>query len=360
MPIAYGLDLKVNGVSNPITYSTTSPVTFTCEPWSFGPGNDRAADTFAWTFGDASTSSAQNPAAHSFAPGVYTVGLTCTFSNAGPASISDSLILTITASSVADFSATPLSGTAPLAVAFTDLSTPTPSAWAWTFGDGATSTSQNPSHTYAAAGTYTVTLTATISGSPVLVTKVAYITVTAPAAAPTIGYGLPDYTAAMLNLLPRGPAWPRDLDATITKVVQSLAAAYVRSDARARVLLLDSFPATAVELLPEWEAAVGVPGPFGTLAGTIAGQQAQVVAALIAVGSQSKAYFIGLLASLGYTATITEYVRFTVLKPIGTPISGDGWAHSWLIDIAGVSAPLVEALVRLYAPAHTDLAFTYH
>ena len=60
----------------------------------------------------------------------------------------------------ASFTATPTSGTAPLAVAFTDTSTGGPTSWAWAFGDGATSTVQNPSHTYA-AGTFTASLTAT-------------------------------------------------------------------------------------------------------------------------------------------------------------------------------------------------------
>ena len=60
---------------------------------------------------------------------------------------------------VTNFSATPTSGTAPLTVSFTDLSSPPPSSWAWTFGDGGTSTLQNPTHTYTTAGTYTVSLT---------------------------------------------------------------------------------------------------------------------------------------------------------------------------------------------------------
>src|SRR5262249_36051672 len=48
----------------------------------------------------------------------------------------------------ADFSGTPVAGTAPLAVAFRDLSTGGPTSWSWSFGDGATSTLQNPSHSY--------------------------------------------------------------------------------------------------------------------------------------------------------------------------------------------------------------------
>lgn len=59
---------------------------------------------------------------------------------------------------VANFSTTPISGTVPLTVTLTDLSTGQPTSWAWEFGDGATATVQHPSHTYSAAGTYTVTL----------------------------------------------------------------------------------------------------------------------------------------------------------------------------------------------------------
>ncbi|MFA5296470.1 MAG: DUF3344 domain-containing protein [Methanoregulaceae archaeon] len=79
---------------------------------------------------------------------------------------------------VADFSADPTSGTAPLTVTFTDASTNTPASWSWTFGDGATSDQQNPVHEYTATGTYTVTLTATNSAGSDDETKTDSITVT--------------------------------------------------------------------------------------------------------------------------------------------------------------------------------------
>ena len=62
---------------------------------------------------------------------------------------------------VANFSGTPTSGNAPLAVSFTDTSTNTPTSWSWNFGDSSTTTAQNPSHTFTGAGSYTVSLTAT-------------------------------------------------------------------------------------------------------------------------------------------------------------------------------------------------------
>jgi PKD repeat protein len=90
---------------------------------------------------------------------------------------------------VAQFTTTPNppTGTAPLAVQFTDQSTQNPTSWSWDFGDGTTATVQNPSHTYAAAGTYTVTLTATNANGSGSTTKTNLVTVTA-APAPTASF----------------------------------------------------------------------------------------------------------------------------------------------------------------------------
>jgi len=58
----------------------------------------------------------------------------------------------------ANFSATPVVGSAPLTVSFFDLSTGEIDSHFWDFGDGGTSTSPSPSHTYVNPGTYSITL----------------------------------------------------------------------------------------------------------------------------------------------------------------------------------------------------------
>lgn len=81
----------------------------------------------------------------------------------------------------ADFSASPLSGTAPLTVQFTDLSTGNPDSWEWDLdGNGSTDSSdKNPVWTYENPGTYTVTLKATNAAyGNDTETKTGYITVT--------------------------------------------------------------------------------------------------------------------------------------------------------------------------------------
>lgn len=59
----------------------------------------------------------------------------------------------------AEFTASPQTGTPPLRVNFTDLSTGTPNRWRWDFGDGTISPEQNPPpHVYSGIGRYSVTL----------------------------------------------------------------------------------------------------------------------------------------------------------------------------------------------------------
>jgi PKD repeat protein len=79
-----------------------------------------------------------------------------------------------------DFTATPRSGTAPLAVQFNDASTNQPFAWRWDFGDGGASTEQDPAYTYIADGTYNVSLMVANEDGWDTEEKVGYVVVTAP------------------------------------------------------------------------------------------------------------------------------------------------------------------------------------
>jgi PKD repeat protein len=92
------------------------------------------------------------------------------------------LVLTLQSAAqapTADFSGTPPSGNAPLAVQFTDLSSGTPTAWQWSFGDGTNSTQRSPQHVYTTPGTYTVALAASNVTGTNTRTRAAYVTVQA-------------------------------------------------------------------------------------------------------------------------------------------------------------------------------------
>lgn len=84
---------------------------------------------------------------------------------------------------VADFTASPLTGTSTVSVTFTDTSTNKPQSWLWDFkNDGtATSTQQNPNYVYDTVGSYSVKLTVANDRGSDSLTKTNYISVTAPA-----------------------------------------------------------------------------------------------------------------------------------------------------------------------------------
>ena len=156
--------------------SGTTPLTV-----QFTDASTGAPTSWSWTFGDGGASSAQNPSHTYNSAGTYTVALTA--SNAFGSDVNTKTgYITVTDPvgnpPVANFTGTPTSGTAPLAVLFSDASTNSPTSWSWNFGDGGTSTTRNPSHTYASAGTYTVSLAASNAWGSDTNTKTGYITVT--------------------------------------------------------------------------------------------------------------------------------------------------------------------------------------
>jgi PKD repeat protein len=144
---------------------------------SFADNSSGDIDSWFWDFGDGSTSTTQHPIHLYNLAGLYTVSLTVGGPGGTSTEVKSDLITVDPAGPFADFAATPLSGTEPLAVAFTDLSGGWPDTWQWDFGDGNASTDQNPMHVYVTPGTFTVSLFATGADGTDAVTKADLITV---------------------------------------------------------------------------------------------------------------------------------------------------------------------------------------
>ena len=143
----------------------------------FTDESSNSPTSWLWEFGDGGTSSLQHPEHTYTSPGVYTVRLTVTNLYDEDTHV-EYRYIHVTDGFTVDFAATPLNGTAPLMVTFTDLTTGTPTSWNWSFGDGSTSTEQHPLHTYQNAGSYTVTLSASDGAIELSEEKPAYINVT--------------------------------------------------------------------------------------------------------------------------------------------------------------------------------------
>ncbi|HII77148.1 MAG TPA: PKD domain-containing protein [Methanolinea sp.] len=147
---------------------------FTANPVSGNPpltvqftdASDGNIMRYLYRFGDGFSSMSQNPVYTYRRPGNYTVSLTI-WQMDGRTLSSKTMVkenyIRVEGAPGPDvrtnFSATPVSGTAPLQVAFTGNSSGSPILWKYSFGDGFMSTQKNPTHTYRRPGTYTVKLT---------------------------------------------------------------------------------------------------------------------------------------------------------------------------------------------------------
>lgn len=94
-----------------------------------------------------------------------------------------------------------------------------------------------------------------------------------------------DFLRAFQALMPRGRVWNTDPDSIQTKAASGLTPSYAAQTARSNNLLVDAFPATTYELLPEWEATLGLPDPCAGTSPSTQARRNQVVARLANSGA---------------------------------------------------------------------------
>lgn len=188
-----------------------------------------------------------------------------------------------------------------------------------------------------------------------------------------------EYLVQLQALLPEGGAWPREPDAALTRLLSAFADEFARVDSRARALIEEADPRTTLELLPDWERLLALPDSCVPDAQTLQQRRAAVLAKLVTLGGQSRSYFIGLAAALGYEVSITEFRPFRAgMSSAGDPLTGGDWVHTWRVNgpentirnfAAGQSnagEPIrswgnaqLECVIDRFKPAHTILQFAY-
>ncbi len=157
-------------------------------------------------------------------------------------------------------------------------------------------------------------------------------------------YMASDFLTALQNLMPRGLAWPRDPTSVMAQVMAGLCPTWARHTQHNNDLLVDAFPATTVQLLPEWEAALGLPDPCAGPAPNLQLRQAQVLARFAGSGGQSVPYIVSYAAALGYAITVSEFTPFHVgQQSMGDPLGTQDWAFSWTANAPSITTTMFRA-----------------
>lgn len=197
-----------------------------------------------------------------------------------------------------------------------------------------------------------------------------------------MGLTTADYTAQLQALLPPGLAWTRRADAVLTHLLAAFAAALAEVDSRSISIVGEADARSPLEMLPDWERVCGLPEICSAaLESTLQERRSAVAAKLTAIGGNSKAYFMAMAESMGYTVEIDEFRPFlTGVNRCGDQLGG-GHAvrYCWRVRVTGPRytafiaggsrvgdklgkldrAVDLECKFNRLKPAHTRLIFSY-
>jgi uncharacterized protein YmfQ (DUF2313 family) len=149
---------------------------------------------------------------------------------------------------------------------------------------------------------------------------------------PTPAFTIADFHAALQNLMPRGRAWNKEPGSIQDNVIACFAPTFQRNTVAGINFIADAFPATAVDMIPEWQLTLGLPDPCAGPSPTLIQQRQQIVARLTNSGGQSAAYFIGYSLALGYVVTETNFTPFRMgQQRMGCQLGSPDWAYTWRI-----------------------------
>lgn len=188
-----------------------------------------------------------------------------------------------------------------------------------------------------------------------------------------------DYLTQFQRLLPRGRIWHRGLGWVQDVDLLTLMPTWARLQHKLNDLITQIFPCTTTELLPEWEASLGLPDPCTGPLPTQQQRTAAVCGKFAARGGQSIEYFRHLAASFGFNIEIETYHPFTASQSrAGDPLYDEKWAYAWRViadptqviyfeasysaagdPLATWGNKLLECEFENYKPAHTEIIFSY-
>ncbi len=173
-----------------------------------------------------------------------------------------------------------------------------------------------------------------------------------------MSYSADDYAGAIRALLPRGRVWQAEPGSGQGNLVDALAKGWARLDAKAWTLLEQSLPGQNLDLVPEWEASLGLPDPCIGADATLQQRAAQVLSRFVAGGGQSTSFFIAFAAALGFEITISMVAPFRVeTGTVETPLYEAEWLFAWVVHVisntSGLSNDVLLCELNSLKPAHT-------
>ena len=191
--------------------------------------------------------------------------------------------------------------------------------------------------------------------------------------------GIAAYHQQLMKLLPQGKAWTRDPNTVLSRLMRAEAANLAEIDRIAVKLLDELLPQLTFDLLPEWEASLGLPDDCTDLAATVSDRRAALIQKIVSRLDTNPDTYVRIGREFGVDITVSEQDEARAGEDSSYDTAGGRWRHVWWIEIPSATPPRrfntlsdvmmpllvvdrnveLECRLQAAAPAHTELLVEY-
>ena len=159
----------------------------------------------------------------------------------------------------------------------------------------------------------------------------------------------------LMQLMPRGRAWPRETSSDLYQLILAIAARYRRAEFNSEKLLSEMRPESTLQLLSDWEEYLGLPD-CSVIGDSVESRRVALVEKYHRKGGLWAAKIESLLAAFGITAIVEEQFPHHCMRSCTYPLISNVYRHITVVSVASIPSSRFTCLDTVNVPLNSDMA----
>lgn len=170
-----------------------------------------------------------------------------------------------------------------------------------------------------------------------------------------MAHSVDDWLHALQQVMPRGKAWPREMNADLTRFLRALARRLSRTEADSDTLISEMRPETTFLLLPDWEAYLELP-ECELPEGTAEARRTAVVEKYHRKGGLAPWQIEDVAKALGFTITVRVILPHHCMRDCMHPLYPARYRWLLQVDVRDIQGGRFTCMDNVMTPLLTDRA----
>lgn len=170
-----------------------------------------------------------------------------------------------------------------------------------------------------------------------------------------MAHSVDEWLHALQQVMPRGKAWPRELNADLTHFLRAFARRLSRVESNGDELLTEMRPETTFQLLPDWESYLGLP-ECELDGGTIEDRRRAAVEKHHRNGGLAPWQIEDVAKALGFTITVRVILPHHCMRSCMYPLHPARYRWLLQIDVRDIHGGRFTCMDNVRIPLLSDRA----